>query len=83
MNLLDAVNSSTVGAAYRPWELTPETVDPYDLKYIVINKVNEDLYVVWAEDFTFARELFPQEYYKIEDKVDWEPVSPKAPAINV
>lgn len=83
MKLHEAVELSTVGAAYRSWDLNPSVVDPYDLKYIVINKTNEDLYVVWARDFSFARDLVPQEYYKIQDKVDWEPVSPKAPVINV
>lgn len=77
MKLHEACLASKVGSAYRSWELTPETTDPHDLKYIVISSLNEDCYVVWAKDFSFARELFPEEYYKIQDKVDWEAVASK------
>lgn len=78
MKLHEAVEQSAVNSAYRPWELNPFVVtEDFERKYIVINSVNEDCYVVWAIDFRFARELFPQEYYKIKDKLDWEPVGSK------
>lgn len=78
MRIEEALKQSPVNAAYKPWELVPENTPDELKKYIVVQGEFDEVYVIWAKDFTYIRELLPQESFKLQNKPDdWEPVGVK------
>jgi hypothetical protein len=83
MKIEEALKQSPVNAAYKPWELIPENTPDELKKFIVVQGEFDEVYVIWAHDFTYIRELLPQEAFKLQNRPDeWEPVGKKVEEVQ-
>lgn len=74
MRLEEAIEISSVKAAYRPYYSSEAAMEnPYIAKYIVIREFN-DIYLVYADTFRYVRPLPFEEMWKTYGKNDWLPV---------
>lgn len=74
MRLEEAIETSPVKTAYRPYYSSEAAMEnPYIAKYIVIRDFN-DIYLVYADTFRYVRPLPFEEMWKTYSRTDWLPV---------